>query len=967
MLLIFNSLQAQVPRTFIRHYTTEDGLPSNNCYFTFQDSKGLIWIGTDAGVSCFNGQWFENYSIDDGLPDNQILKIKEDNKGRIWFVAFNGEMSYYLDGLIYNSKNDPSLGLLKFNAVVISIFQDSQDRMWFGTNKNLLYMFDGKTLTKFSSKDANHQFIFTYMNEDEQGTIWAYSDKSVRIFTNHAFRLLKNKPFKLISFRTFMNLKQNRFMYIDKEGLNYRKGNTKLSFKNIDPALLFNNLSYFYADQNEVWLSHKNGIYHQNKDGRVKTYLEGVPTVQIIKDDQQNMWFTTTGGIYMLPKKQKRIYTVSKKQGLSREIVKSIVKDNNQQLWLGMDNNYLNKLQLETKKIDHIKIADEGVFGGGIKKLVIDTVQQSLYFSSDYGLGKLHHLNEKAYRFTYLKEKHRTRYVLKDFSLNKTTGLSIALSSGVVLVPDRKKQLEINMLNLKQGISFFPNRAYSVFFDKDNSLWFSNTAGLNQVNNGIITSYAQNLIITKRINDIDQLQDGTMVLATDGYGLLLIKGNKIIHHFTQEKGLASNICKKIFIKNNHIWIITNNGINNICMDVKKPRINFYEYTNALLKNDVNDIFVDDKTAYFATNTGLVYFDFLNDKKTVTPPRALISAIEINNQKQSLKDPELILSSDDNKIIFHFGAIDFDGQSIWYRYRMRSTDTWSETRNKRVQFSNLEPGKYKFEVASRTGNSQWSETATKKFQLKAHFWQTSWFVLILFIFAGLGFYGIALAVTRNQKDKEKQKLLLRNQILMLEQRALQAMMNPHFVFNVMNSIQHYINTKDTSSANKVLTGFARLIRKNMEICTKSYISLAEELTYLELYLSLEKKRFGDKLRYQIEVDSQLDQEETFIPSMLLQPYIENAIWHGIMPLEDGGDLKIAILLKNEHTLNIEIYDNGVGINNSIKDKTQSHESKGMSLTRERIDLLNQIAANPIHISVQQNGLSGTLVRIQMDIR
>ncbi|MNQ77360.1 Sensor histidine kinase YpdA [compost metagenome] len=203
--------------------------------------------------------------------------------------------------------------------------------------------------------------------------------------------------------------------------------------------------------------------------------------------------------------------------------------------------------------------------------------------------------------------------------------------------------------------------------------------------------------------------------------------------------------------------------------------------------------------------------------------------------------------------------------------------------------------------------------------------------------------------------------------MLEQQALQAMMNPHFVFNVMNSIQHYINTQNTASANKVLTGFARLIRKNLEICTKSYISLEEELEYLNLYLKLEKNRFGDKLEYIFTIDENIDQEETFIPSMLLQPYVENAIWHGIMPKETGGQIQINIKLQDAFYLNIEIIDDGVGIDNSLKNKKETHISKGMQLTKERLHLLGQIGAKPIHLSVRQNTTNGTTVSISIPLK
>ncbi|ACU03797.1 histidine kinase internal region [Pedobacter heparinus DSM 2366] len=258
------------------------------------------------------------------------------------------------------------------------------------------------------------------------------------------------------------------------------------------------------------------------------------------------------------------------------------------------------------------------------------------------------------------------------------------------------------------------------------------------------------------------------------------------------------------------------------------------------------------------------------------------------------------------------------------------------------------------------------SAIVNFSLKKNFWETTLVLAGIFLLAGV-IYKIAVVVTKIQKNKEQEQLLLKNKILMLELRSLQMMMNPHFVFNVMNSIQHYINTKDSNSANKILTGFAKLIRMNLEICTKSFISLYEELEYLELYLSLEKKRLGEKFKYHIYLQNTIDKEETLIPSMILQPYIENAIWHGLMPKEDGGKLDIRIAFKGEDHLVIEIIDDGIGIDNSMKSKKGHHISKGMSLTRERINLLNQVEPNPIRIDVKQNGISGTFVSILIPLK
>ena len=215
----------------------------------------------------------------------------------------------------------------------------------------------------------------------------------------------------------------------------------------------------------------------------------------------------------------------------------------------------------------------------------------------------------------------------------------------------------------------------------------------------------------------------------------------------------------------------------------------------------------------------------------------------------------------------------------------------------------------------------------------------------------------------RKKRIRKELLIQNSITSLEQKALQAMMNPHFVFNVMNSIQHFINQADIKTANQILTGFAHLARKHLEICMNSTISVQEELVYLRHYLYLEKIRCSDKMEYEIIIDEDMDTEEIFIPSMLIQPFIENAIWHGIMPKDDGGIIKLNFNL-NESELFIRIVDNGVGILNSEKTKKSTHVSRGMSLIRERVGLLNKLNKRHIFIDQQQIGEEGTEVLIRI---
>ena len=239
----------------------------------------------------------------------------------------------------------------------------------------------------------------------------------------------------------------------------------------------------------------------------------------------------------------------------------------------------------------------------------------------------------------------------------------------------------------------------------------------------------------------------------------------------------------------------------------------------------------------------------------------------------------------------------------------------------------------------------------------------WIITLSLLIILLIIIGALLYFYWKEKRRKQRDLVNQSTITSLEQKALQAMMNPHFVFNVMNSIQHFINQSDVKSANQILSGFARLARKHLEICMSSTITLQEELVYLRLYLSLEKIRYSDKLNYEIMIDENIDTEETIIPSMLIQPFLENAIWHGLMPKDKGGVVKLKFQLQGLDLL-ITIIDDGIGIMNSAAMSKSEHISRGMSLIRERVNLLNKLNKRHIFIDHQQTGDFGTEVLIRI---
>jgi LytS/YehU family sensor histidine kinase len=217
----------------------------------------------------------------------------------------------------------------------------------------------------------------------------------------------------------------------------------------------------------------------------------------------------------------------------------------------------------------------------------------------------------------------------------------------------------------------------------------------------------------------------------------------------------------------------------------------------------------------------------------------------------------------------------------------------------------------------------------------------------------------------RKIRRRKDIEIENRITMLEQKTLQGMMNPHFIFNVLNTIQYFINQDDSKEANRILTLFARLMRKHLEICLKSSITLAEEIEYLSLYLSIEKIRFAEKMEYEVNISENINPEEIILPPLLIQPFVENAIWHGIIPKESKGLVNLNFTLQNNQ-LEIKIIDDGIGTANSQKNKSSNHISRGLELIQERVKLLNKLSDKKIVISNIENVKIGTQILIIIPI-
>jgi hypothetical protein len=354
-------------------------------------------------------------------------------------------------------------------------------------------------------------------------------------------------------------------------------------------------------------------------------------------------------------------------------------------------------------------------------------------------------------------------------------------------------------------------------------------------------------------------------------------------------------------------------------------------------NNINSLICYDNNLYIGSDDGLTLIPIneINTKSNI-PPKPFVENVMLNDENIGFSN-RYVTFRGLNKLSVNFSSLNFSSLATIYSYKLEGyDDSWSEGNNLRAIYSNLPPGNYIFKLnAKKVGSNQINSTELKVI-VKPTLMQrpVTWIALgavLLFVISQLIFYYKNLQL----KKKETERILLT-----LEHKALQSMMNPHFIFNALGSIQNYLLQNNAVEAGTYLSQFARLIRQNMNSIKTNIISVEEEIDRLRNYLDLERFRMNGKFDYQIEFDEDIEWDEICIPSMIVQPFVENAIWHGISPLQTNeGRIKVVFNNLNEDSIQIEIEDNGVGTKSSIeKSNAGQHLNLGMNLTQKRLELI-----------------------------
>jgi ligand-binding sensor domain-containing protein len=962
----FNLLKAQNTNNI----TVHDGLPTNVVRCIHKATNGVLWIGTDAGLCSYDGRQLLIFDQNDGLPNNLVWAITESDKGEIWIGCYGGGIAYY-DGseIVDCSNNIPSKS--------IRTLYYENDLLHIGTDRHFI-IYDGFEYThsedefqtmKVLKKDTN---IFVVSRRKGLYRLVYGKDKKINFSLDSCsyhgmvfgainyfedLLIFKNKGLKILKSDSLKNCSPNdqvlgspsitwnavvandSSVYLANWGVSLKNGglyklkNNEISLVNELYGITSREISCLHYDElNEVlWVGSihdgifkvmlNNAIIYPNSDKKFDT--KGV--LMILNNDKGQYFYIKENGIYSVeqnedvkllcsrekfeylikthPKWKKKASKSLLDKRLAEESLKNLTFYNsqieNEMIWLSTDHG-LFRFNTTTKKLDH-QYVQGSVFYKDEEKLLLYKPYSFLEKYDDVFSG------DKPYKF---KEDNAPRDVTKIVKYN-------------------------------------------------NSIWYgSYSRGLIKQSGDEFTSYLKNKIINEEyINHLTVWNDSILVISTGNaniYGLQE-KNDSLLVKFKLLSVSNIDANQIYFLESfrDQLLVGTNKGL--VIYDGNKTRLindeeGYYMRDVVSVLQDKDGILMSDKNDVIKLNVNNLNFENQNElyvksfhtiDSVYKENLNLISTLTFPNDRNYFE----IKFSYSNLINPTKDVFNYDLEKKNRHEWVREHNSFVDPNKLSVWCTNLKPGEYRFRLNARnkfTKNE--AHSVYYHFKIIPPFWKTGWFIISSCLFILIFSFLIVKYLIRRYKEKEKINLRISETKL----EALKAQMNPHFTFNLMNSIQNSILDNDLDKAMLHVSNFSKLIRSTLDYSNQKTISLEEEVKYLKNYVDLQNMRFGDKVKFEIDYPNEYVQN-ILIPPMILQPLIENVFVHAFSDESANPLLQVNIYLlepiANANTLFIDVKDNGLG---RSKKKITNHLSKGLSIVQERLQLLNKTSKSSIEL-------------------
>ncbi len=925
----------------IKHFSVEDGLPSSEVYMVIQDSRGYMWFATDRGAVRYNGYQFQVFTTQLGLCDNSVLGVYEDYRKRIWFFTYSKQLSYFENGKMYNCKANTALKHLKRYKVPCSMIVTENDEIIVGfkyapPDKRYLKIRTDGSIEQFNFHDRDttcyaiiHQnttgeFLWNYKeNQKLKGLSIQRTGRNPEYYDNPVTKSAEGFSLYQLSDTSMLVSFRNCIYHVNNKSV-------KLRFCYQSPSTF----GLFSDPENNIWIATRDSgiLVHDPISGEVLySFLQDKIVTWICNDREGGIWLTTLNdGVFYIP--SFGIKCLRSTRFFNNKRINDIDGRGNT-IYLGFYQNqpitriqYNSSLQLNVDRMESEKNTK-----GTLVCAPADS-DGSLFISGLFTDGTASIVN-------LLKTGRRaTLKVRGTQQMQKYMDSLLILNGHTLYVYD----LSTNHLRL---LAKFPKHQSFDCFKVDYNLgkiWLGGRDGLCVYASGNLNNLANSHpLLQYRITSID-IRGDDVFLATVGGGVVVISPDSI-WNITTEDGLMSDMCNSVLVDHdNLIWVSTNNGLSRIARGESMEIVN-YNNANGLLSDEVDETLVLDSFVWIKNDNGLSVFNKFNLKPASTTPRIYIERFSVNNQDTSLLDGHVFKHSQ-NHIQIDYSALSYkSGGQILYKYRLRgSNEEWQYTDNTSLIYPRLPPGDYFFEVLGKDYKGDWSGTsASIRFSIRIPFWKSYWFIALEIL--GLFSIFMAVVVIKNRQSR----LMMRS--VQSEQKALQAQLNPHFAFNAMASIQELLSSGKFKEAKLNLSNMANLFRRILMNSRLSEISIEEEIENLKAYLKMEVLRFDDDLKWSIDFDQEIEQSLTYIPPMLIQPFVENAVWHGLIP-KGGGTINIDFQQDLDYIC-CTVTDNGIGrIKSQEKKGKYNHRPMGMKIVEERLELLNKGQKRPIRIEI-----------------
>lgn len=1005
---IFGSLWAHAQSPAFYHLSTAEGLSDNNVYTVARDRNGIVWIGTGEGLNSFDGNrittFYKNQHKE--LPENSIDKIVIDDDNNVWvrtntpFVTMLDKKRKFHRFAVGDTADGTNVGTIFLTSK--GVFA-TKNRKHYLLRKESPVAFE-QIKTPFDSLLSGSGFTIHENND----TVIFY--RSGTLTVAHYGSMKKIFSFHLPGLNGARNLDNNTLLAYDADNaifyrISIAENKIIATYSNIrdqngNPiAPTLRNSARI--DENRIaFTNYFSGLYiidftaqkatHYFHDPINPRSIGGNNTMNIKYDTSGYLFVTTqTSGLHFYNIKQKqafsRPYFMSDEREVFDGYIQSIVTDKEDNVWMGAQDRLI-KWDRKTDKAAFIpiKLPDGTNISGRETIRVVDADSSGNLWvgTSRYGVyvfdKKLNIVSRLTDSAQGAKDGLPSVFI-NAFCQDSDNKLWVGTPRGLCIAD--KPNLKITSLKGHPVLGPLDKINCTTLWRDDNGdIWAGSYSGVwhySKSNNKLVNYSIKEGLANNTIEAISKDNLGNYYFATQG-GLSILSKDGKIFTYTRSNGLRNDRCEGLLKdEKGFMWIGNLNCI--MRYDPAKKKFAVYEDGYGFSHGGfrMRCAYINDKGEMFwGTDKGLVSFFPEQMSSSPLPLRPFIHTLQADNNSFYFTEADKIsFQYNTSSFLFHFSSGELSGDrknQLLCKLSGFDKDWKQPSMTGQAVYSKLPPGNYTFMVKASKDGISWYEAAYPvTITVLRPWWQQTWF-RVLCIAAALGMMAFVYSYFQRRRKNKMAMLLLNTKMAETKFLNLRLQMNPHFLFNSLSAIQHLIVSQQTNKAYKYLTVFSNFLRSLLNFAEKNFIRLDEELKILSMYTELESLRFDESFKWKITTDENLAGEEVFVPSLMVQPFAENAIWHGLLHKEGKKELSIHFSGESEEYLTCTIQDNGIGREKARQIKeaninSKIRQSRGIDIIKERLELLQQKTGKPAKVEIEDlydtnHQQAGTRVKI-----